>query len=140
MHTVRNRERDSLPSKAASAAAPAVIVDCIDCTAQDLLTLWLTQAGYPLGATGTQGPRGHGVREPDAAVLITDRFGPGRDGGVTIPELRARKPNLRIVVVGCGDWSQSAQLSLARVVGAHATLPAPLKREQVLDLMECWSS
>jgi hypothetical protein len=136
VQNLQTRETDT-PAQREVGARPLAIVDCLDGTSQDLLTLWLTQAGFRLREPCSQG---NGGQEDGTVVLITDRFGPGRDGGTTITELRQRQPHLRIVIVGSGDSNQSAHLSLARVVGAHATLPAPLVREQVLGLMECWSS
>lgn len=112
-------------------------VDCEDEVRQDVLSYWLTRAGLRV-RTGLEALAANG-RHPAADILFTDRFGPRFHGHATIHQLKAERPHLRVVIVGDGDATQAAQLSLANAAGADAVLPEPLHRQQVLELLERWS-
>ena len=112
-------------------------VDCADEVRQDVLSYWLMRAGCRVRAG--LGVSATGSRRSETDVLFTDRFGPRFHGHATIYQLKEKWPHLRVVIVGDGDATQSAQLSLANAAGADAVLPEPLHRQQVLELLERWS-
>jgi DNA-binding NtrC family response regulator len=111
--------------------APAM-VDCKDERVGDLVALWLARAGYEVGAVPEAAARGDPNAPPLAGVLITDRLGPQDGRQATIASLRERSPRLQIVFVDPDDEARGERLALARVVGAHATLDAPLSKDRVI--------
>ena len=129
METLTHRTaRASRPTPFSS--SPRVFVACSDAATQDVLVLWLERAGYRVSA-GLPDGSAEGMGD-ESEVLFTDRFGPGLAGEVVIGDLKAAHPRLQVVVIGQPGAGQSAQLSLARVAGADATLPTPLDRLSVL--------
>lgn len=138
MDTIRTPETVAQARVGARRQVVAV-VDCADGVRQDVLACWLTRAGCKIRegfAADTLAARG---RQPAADILLTDRFGPRFHGQPTILQLKTMQPSLRVVIVGDGDSTQSAQLSLANAAGADAVLPEPLDRHQVLEMVERWS-
>lgn len=131
MHNVATPVR-SKPRAAAAPAPATVFVDCIDAPHRDLIVYWLIEAGYHV-RKGAPADRDAG------RVLITDRFGVGRANGTTIQQLKERRPDLRVIVVGAGGADEPAQLSLARAAGADATLSANLDCESVMRLLHRWA-
>jgi hypothetical protein len=71
-------------------------------------------------------------------IFVTDRFGPGLQGEIPPAQLKATRPAMRMIVLGCGDTRELAQLSLARVAGVDATLATPLHRDDLLDALRRW--
>lgn len=116
--------------------AGTVFVDCIDAGRRDMLVYWLMLAGYRVHESRATHFPSNGGAAKGADVLLTDRFGPGLPGEATIFQLKEARPGLRVIVLGHGDARDAAQLSLALAAGADATLPAPLDRERVLDLID----
>lgn len=135
MHTIVRTERRAQRTSARP-QHPLALIDCADRANQDLLACWLTNSGLRIrqGPASATSASAFGIAE--SAVLLTDRFGPGSGAEATILELKERHPGLRVVVIGNGDRTQTAQLSLARAAGADATLPAPINRERVLELFD----
>ncbi len=97
---------------------------------------WLTHAGYDVANALTDAHAPHDPVPDGVDVFITDRFGPGLEGEVVIADLKARQPGVRVIIIGCGGAREPAQLSLARVAGADATLSSPFEREHVLELLD----
>ncbi len=117
-------------------ARGTVFVDCIDPARRDVLVYWLTQAGYRVHDSSATSVPPDEPHRGSADVLLTDRFGPGLPGEVTIFQLKDARPGLRVIVLGHGDAMEPARLSLARAAGADATLPAPLDRGRVLQTLD----
>jgi CheY-like chemotaxis protein len=138
MQTLQSKTQPSIAA-AARDARVTVFVDCADPARQDVLVYWLTRGGYrvhdgPLPASPVPA-----IEQEDGSVLLTDRFGPGLDGGVTIFQRKAQRPGLRVVVIGSGDASELAQLSLARAAGADATVSARMDRDELFRLLSPWA-
>ncbi|MEP7206206.1 MAG: hypothetical protein ABI920_04655 [Casimicrobiaceae bacterium] len=131
MHTLERTGGFRERTPAATMPVPAY-VDCLDPARQDLLVYWLERAGIEVheGLPPQRRADESGARSPD--VLLTDRFGPGLAGEIVIGELKESHPGIVVVVLGCGDAGELAQLSLARVAGADATLATPFDRDAVL--------
>ncbi|MEO8674037.1 MAG: hypothetical protein ABI569_00560 [Casimicrobiaceae bacterium] len=137
MQVIQSSEQSS--SSPANRERTTVYLDCVDSTMQDVLAYWLKHLGYRI----QEGPAAESFAEPadkrEESVLFTDRFGPAFSGEATVSQLKTMRPRLRVVIIGCGIGDQLAQLSLARAAGADATLPVPLTRERILDLLDTWS-
>lgn len=138
MHTIVRTECRP-PRAVARPQRVLALIDCADRATQDLLACWLTKSGLRVREGGLSAAPASALCTVGKTVLLTDRFGPGSGADGTILELKERHPGLRIVVIGCGAGGQTAQLSLARAAGADATLPAPVDRERVLELLDRWS-
>lgn len=115
-----------------------VFVDCADPARQDVFFYWLERSGYHVH-DGPPPAQDGSLDDDRAGVLLTDRFGPGLDSGVTILQRKEQRPGLHVIVVGCGDASEPAQLSLARAAGADATLSARVDREALVGLLRSWT-
>jgi hypothetical protein len=116
-----------------------VFVDCADAARQDVLVYWLQRGGYwvhdgPLPESTDAIGDAKGV-----SVLLTDRFGPGLGDGTTIFQRKTQWPGLRMIVIGNGDQSEPAQLSLARAAGADVTLSARVDREALFQVLSVWA-
>lgn len=113
-----------------------VIVDCDNPASSDLLALWLSQAGYPVGT----GPAGVAAERPAQfrrpTIAITDRFDPCRGPGATLSALRLEYDASVVVVVGRGGRTDAEVLALARVSGADATISMPLIRQDVVAVID----
>jgi DNA-binding NtrC family response regulator len=129
----------SKPRAAPAAARTTVLVDCIDAPHRDLIVYWLIEAGYDVRKGTPAAPSGALVDRHAGRLLFTDRFGIGRANGATILQLRERRPDLHVIVIGAGGADEPAQLALARAAGADATLPAAFDRESVLHLLQRWA-
>jgi hypothetical protein len=120
-------------------ARATVFVDCADAARQDVLVYWLQRGGYQVH----DGPVPSSPQDDGAAaapgVLLTDRFGPGLDREITIFQHKAQRAGLRVIIIGSGDESERAQLSLARAAGADATLSARVDRDALFELLSHWA-
>jgi DNA-binding NtrC family response regulator len=129
------RDAQSVPHEATAVVRKIIYVDFTDPARQDLLQYWVKRAGYRVHEGSPMAlPPDVGV-PPGAELLLTDRFGPGLQGEATVCQLKTRRPGLRVIVCGCGTAAELAQLSLARVAGADATLATPFDRDHVLQLL-----
>ena len=67
-------------------------------------------------------------------VLVTDIIMPGKDGLETIMAIRRRQPGIRILAVsGGGRLAADSYLTVARPLGADATLAKPFEPKQLTD-------
>ncbi len=133
------RTKQTVARADAYPARTEVFVDCADAARQDVLVYWLQRGGFRVH----DGPLPE-LADPErddgaVSVLLTDRFGPGLDCGVTILQRKEQRPGLRVVVIGSGDESERAQLSLARAAGADVTLSARMDRDALFKLLSLWT-
>jgi len=138
MQTLQRTKQPEFPAAARPARA-TVFVDCADPARQDVLVYWLMRGGYRVHDGPLPPSPVPAIEHEDGSVLLTDRFGPGLDGGVTIFQHKAQRPGLRVVVIGSGDGSEQAQLSLARAAGADATVSARMDRDTLFRLLRPWT-
>ncbi len=115
-------------------SARTVIVDCTDPARQDLVAYWVRRAGYDV----CEGIAAADSSGQAAGILVTDRFGPGLADEIVPGDVKMVRPGLRVVVIGSGTAGELAQLSLARVAGADATLATPLQRDDLLGALRHW--
>lgn len=132
------RTKPTADTVAASPARVTVFVDCADSARQDLLVYWLERAGYRVHDGPLPASADPAIDGEQADVLLTDRFGPGHDSGVTIFQHKEQRPGLRVIVIGSGDGDEEAQLSLARAAGADATMPARVDRGALFQVLSPW--
>lgn len=116
-----------------------IFVDCVDAARQDVLVYWLRSGGYPVHDGPLPQFTGMESDVDTTNVLLTDRFGPGLCSGMTISQRKEQWPGLRVIVIGAGDDSERAQLSLARAAGADATLSARLDRDALFQVLGLWT-
>lgn len=100
----------------------------------DLIEYYLTGSDYTVrlahhGAEGVTACREH---TPD--IVIVDIFMPEKDGIETIREITTSCPGTpRILAIsGGGEGGSMQYLEYATHFGAHATLPKPFSRDQLL--------
>jgi DNA-binding NtrC family response regulator len=142
MHNVATPVR----TRSRATAAPVrtqVLVDCLDAPRRDLIVYWLLEAGHQVRKAAPAAPGDALVDQREGQetgrIVITDRFGPGRGAGATIQQMKQRRPELRVIVVGGGGSDEAAMLSLARAAGADATLPAAFACEELMRLLQRWA-
>src|SRR5262249_9865145 len=74
-------------------------------------------------------------RTPD--LVITDLFMPEKEGIETIQDLKRDHPNVKIIAMSGGNRGIIGDfLSMARMLGAQATLSKPFLREELLSTIE----
>jgi hypothetical protein len=138
MQNLQRTKLSDVPATARQSRA-TVFVDCADPARQDVLVYWLERGGYRVH-DGPMPPSPDPVTDGEAGgVLLTDRFGPGLDSGVTIFQRKAQRTGLRVIVIGSGDDFEQAQLSLARAAGADATISAHMDRSALFHLLSPWT-
>lgn len=72
-------------------------------------------------------------RESPADLVITDMVMPFKDGLETIMELKHEFPNVKIIAIsGGGAIEPGRYLSLAKNIGAVATMTKPLTKEDLV--------
>ncbi len=71
-----------------------------------------------------------------ADVVITDIFMPDMDGIETIDRIKSQFPNTRIVAMSSGrSLRRQDYLSVARQIGADATLSKPFSTDELLAIV-----
>jgi CheY-like chemotaxis protein len=75
-----------------------------------------------------------GLQAPD--LIFCDIFMPLKDGFETIRELRRQFPGIPVVAVSGGGGSGMDVLRLARHLGAAGVLEKPLRRAEMLGLIQ----
>jgi CheY-like chemotaxis protein len=67
-------------------------------------------------------------------VLVTDIIMPGKDGLETIMAIRRKQPGIRILAVsGGGRLAADSYLTVAKPLGADATLTKPFEPRQLIE-------
>lgn len=104
---------------------------------RDVTRLLLANAGHRVTCAedGDQAIREAGKHDFD--VVITDLLMPEKDGVETIRELHKRYPHLRIIAMsGGGHVPKESYLKMAHTFGAHALLPKPFTRDELLRIVD----
>ncbi|MCB9365871.1 MAG: response regulator [Calditrichaeota bacterium] len=70
-------------------------------------------------------------------LVITDIIMPEQEGIETIRRLRAEKPEIRVIAIsGGGRIGPADYLSMAKLIGASATLAKPFERAALLEAVQ----
>src|SRR5688572_20959192 len=107
--------------------------DVIRLTMQNILK----KKGYNVIAAenGNSGLELFKKEKPD--IVITDILMPDKEGLETISEMRALKPDAKIIAISGGGSTQNMSfLQLAQRVGANRLLVKPIKPDQLLAAVE----
>jgi len=123
-------------AKPANPAPPILIIDDDRALLMSLALLLETQGYRVLQAA--DGLSGLDVfRKERPAVVITDIIMPEQDGIGTIMTMRREVPDVKIIAMsGGGRIGKSDFLTVARKLGADATLAKPGVADQVIPLLQ----
>lgn len=95
-----------------------------------LLSDILTDAGYEVSAAQDGAKALRMAKTQSFDLLLTDLVMPDRDGIEVIRGIRSEQPNLKIIAIS-GAFGAN-MLHVAELLGAHASLPKPCDRSQLL--------
>jgi CheY-like chemotaxis protein len=103
----------------------ALIIDD-DEPIRDHLRHMLEKSGFEVheAADGTEGMKRLSLQPYD--IVFTDLVMPGKEGIETICEIRSLHPDCKVIAV-----SGSVYLSMAKALGAHATIAKPFTKEDI---------
>ena len=102
---------------------------------RELLQATLGAAGHEV-VLASEGRAGvHQYRERRADLVITDLFMPEQEGLETIKQMRMEFPD-SVIIAMSGRPTGGPMLSIARRLGAAATLQKPFLPEELLKLVE----
>jgi CheY-like chemotaxis protein len=107
-----------------------------DALVRQSLTIVLEYAGYEVhcAADGRQGLAAFRERRPD--LVISDIVMPEKEGIETIMELRILSHSCPIIAIsGGGRFGRSDFLTVAKALGANATLSKPFEAEDLLRMV-----
>ena len=96
----------------------------------------LANAGYQV-TTATDGNEATAILANMAIdAVVTDLIMPKKDGMQLLMELRKTHPKMPVVVMtGGGHIPSEEYLKFARAFGAHAVLPKPFTREDLIAVL-----
>jgi CheY-like chemotaxis protein len=112
---------------------PYILVIDDDALVRQTLMLVLESRGYEVQCApeGRQGLRAYQKRRPD--LVISDIIMPEMEGIQTIMELRILSPDCPIIAIsGGGRFGKVDFLTVAKELGATATLSKPFETEDLL--------
>lgn len=76
-------------------------------------------------------------KHQEIGIIVTDLLMPEKEGIETITDIRKDYPRLRILAIsGGGICIPESYLSLAKAMGADATLSKPFGTQELLDAIE----
>lgn len=105
-----------------------------DAGVRSVLASMLEVAGYAV-QTAANGKEALDLLAVDSFdLIITDLVMPEQEGIETIKILRRDYPQIRVIAMSGafgGDY-----LKIAGLLGAHSTMPKPLRMEKVLEIVE----
>jgi CheY-like chemotaxis protein len=107
-----------------------------DALVRQSLTIVLEYAGYEVrcAADGRQGLAAFRERRPD--LVISDIVMPEKEGIETIMELRMLSRDCPIIAIsGGGRFGRADFLTVAKALGANATLSKPFEAEDLLRMV-----
>jgi len=104
-----------------------LVVDDYD-QIRNLLRRILQGAGYEVSEASDGRQAMNRLREKAADLLIIDLIMPEQEGLETIRSLKSERTDLKIIAMSGGEY-----LPIAEKFGADATLPKPLRPEEVLE-------
>ncbi|MBI5855800.1 MAG: response regulator [Nitrospirae bacterium] len=113
---------------------PSILIIDDDASLRAGLRRALQKAGYTVveACNGLQGLQSLTTTPIDLVLL--DVFMPDKDGLETIKELRAAKPEMRVIVMSGGGTKGAVDvLQIARYLGASRTLVKPFSRGRLLE-------
>jgi len=92
----------------------------------------LSGKGYQV-LTASDGLAALAVLQKNAVELaIVDLVMPGMEGLETIQQIRRNHPDVKILAVSAA-FQKATYLKVAKLVGAHSTMPKPLNPEVLVD-------
>ncbi len=102
------------------------------------VTRWLVTAGCEVVYAANGQEALEILREAPVDSILTDLFMPEKEGLETITEARMTRPGVRIVAMSGGGSLGDGRtlLTVARALGASATLQKPFSRQQLLAALE----
>ena len=111
---------------------------------RDVLTDVLNRAGFEVEVASTGDEGIDKLRSKPADVIVTDIIMPGKDGVVTIRDIRKEFPDAKIIAIsGGGNFGSSAYepnaikttayLAAAGEAGADLILSKPFDREALME-------
>ncbi len=113
-----------------------VVDDCR--TVRKLTTMALAEKGYRISEARSMEEAFERIDIAHVDVVITDIFMPGMGGIEGISIIKSTWPNVRIIAMSAGADARvanTAVLSAAKHIGAHAQLPKPFTSEDLTDLV-----
>jgi CheY-like chemotaxis protein len=101
---------------------------------QNLVHLWLTEAGCNVDRASSGNEVIRMLREKAFDIIITDVIMPNGDGVEVIAEAKRVQPNARVLAISGGGHHLKAMdcLKIAKGLGANAVLLKPFNRDQLL--------
>ena len=115
----------------------AILVVDDDDAFRDSLCRVLRAEGYTVEAAADGRRAMHLLVAEPPDLVITDILMPERDGLELMAEVKKANPAIKILAMsGRGGFGRLDVLSLARRLGAHATLAKPFDQEQLLAEVE----
>jgi DNA-binding response OmpR family regulator len=105
-----------------------------DTALRKLLRLNLTKMGYAV-AEASNGKEALAMQLNDPAELVlTDLIMPEKEGLETIPELRKKYPDVKIIAMsGGGRGSAADYLKIAKMMGADRVMTKPFSYQELSD-------
>jgi CheY-like chemotaxis protein len=105
-----------------------------DAQEREFLHHVLESAGHEVVEAAEGGQALRAYRDRPADLVLCDIFMPGKEGLETIRELRALRPDVRIIAVSGGSPNLAVDyLFVARKLGALKALDKPLRPQALLD-------
>ena len=121
------------------AAKPLKIVVADDVhEIQQLVALWLEQAGHSVTRVSTGGEVIQVVRDRPVDLVVTDLVMPGGDGLDAILAVNRIRPSTRILAISGGgpNMPADAGLRVAKGVGADGILLKPFDQQKLLAAVQ----
>ena len=104
---------------------------------REVIRAILQHAGYHVTCAEHGGEALKAMAVKSFDVVLTDLLMPDKDGVETIRDIRKTQPGLKIIAMsGGGHVAKENYLKMAQVFGAHALLPKPFSREDLLKAIE----
>lgn len=102
---------------------------------QELISLWLTEAGHAVTAASNGREVIRCVQDQPFDLLVTDIIMPDGDGWDAIAEVHRLRPEMRILAISGGsrEMPASAVLRVAQGAGAIGVLKKPFSRVDLLE-------
>jgi CheY-like chemotaxis protein len=91
----------------------------------------LEEAGYRVLEAGDAKEAVAHLGEAKIHLVITDLNLPGQSGDELVKTVKARHPDIKLIMMS-GSY-ESSQTTIAKAIGLHAVLPKPVKPETLLD-------
>ena len=109
---------------------PTVLIADDDRSIRTVLTQALGRSGYQVRSTGTAATLWRWVEEGEGDLVITDVMMPDENGLDLIPRIRAKRPDLRVIVMSAQSTLMTAVKAAER--GAFEYLPKPFDLRELL--------